>query len=251
MQELAARKVDMVKIWVDDRNGKYKKLTPELYGASSTKLTRHKLRVTAHIFALDDAKGLLEGRDRRIRSRRTRQRRRRGVRGAGQGAPEPRARPEPPRSRSAADLSWLKRNPSGRRAEEIAGAATRPARGAAGVRNPGAEPGQDQCRGRTVAFGTDGNAPWAPHVEMADMVAAGMTPMQVIEAATRNGRLPPHPRPRHRGGGQERRLHRARREPAGRHHQHPADFRGLPAGRRREALIAASLTRPLASRMPS
>ena len=27
------RKVDIVKIWVDDRRGKYKKLTPEIYGA--------------------------------------------------------------------------------------------------------------------------------------------------------------------------------------------------------------------------
>src|SRR4029453_10278906 len=33
VQELAAKKVDMVKIWVDDRDGKYKKLTPALYGA--------------------------------------------------------------------------------------------------------------------------------------------------------------------------------------------------------------------------
>ena len=39
----------------------------------------------------------------------------------------------------------------------------------------------------TIALGTDGNTAWAPHVEMADMVAAGMTPMQVIVAATRNG----------------------------------------------------------------
>ena len=37
-----------------------------------------------------------------------------------------------------------------------------------------------------IALGTDGNTPWAPHVEMADMVAAGMTPAQVIVAATRN-----------------------------------------------------------------
>ena len=36
-------------------------------------------------------------------------------------------------------------------------------------------------------FGTDGNRPWAPHDEMFDMVAAGMPPMQVIVAATRNG----------------------------------------------------------------
>jgi imidazolonepropionase-like amidohydrolase len=41
--------------------------------------------------------------------------------------------------------------------------------------------------GMTIAVGTDGNTPWAPHVEMADMVASGMTPMQVITAATKNG----------------------------------------------------------------
>ena len=40
--------------------------------------------------------------------------------------------------------------------------------------------------GVRIAFGTDGNAGWSPHVEMADMVAAGMTPDQVIVAATRN-----------------------------------------------------------------
>ena len=41
--------------------------------------------------------------------------------------------------------------------------------------------------GVRIAVGSDGNTPWAPHAEMADMVAAGMTPMQVIVAATRNG----------------------------------------------------------------
>jgi imidazolonepropionase-like amidohydrolase len=30
VQEQAARRVDIIKIWVDDRNGKYKKLSPEL-----------------------------------------------------------------------------------------------------------------------------------------------------------------------------------------------------------------------------
>jgi imidazolonepropionase-like amidohydrolase len=40
--------------------------------------------------------------------------------------------------------------------------------------------------GVRITLGTDGNTPWAPHEEMADMVAAGMTPMQVIVAATRN-----------------------------------------------------------------
>ena len=41
--------------------------------------------------------------------------------------------------------------------------------------------------GVKVALGSDGNTPWAPHAEMADMVAAGMTPAQVIIAATKNG----------------------------------------------------------------
>ena len=39
----------------------------------------------------------------------------------------------------------------------------------------------------TIGLGTDGNTAWAPHVEMEDMVAAGMTPSDVIVAATRNG----------------------------------------------------------------
>jgi imidazolonepropionase-like amidohydrolase len=41
--------------------------------------------------------------------------------------------------------------------------------------------------GVRIVVGTDGNTPYAPHIEMEDMVAAGMTPMQVIVAATRNG----------------------------------------------------------------
>ena len=38
----------------------------------------------------------------------------------------------------------------------------------------------------TIAFGTDGNTPWAPYVEMEDMVLSGMTPAQVLVSATRN-----------------------------------------------------------------
>jgi imidazolonepropionase-like amidohydrolase len=40
--------------------------------------------------------------------------------------------------------------------------------------------------GVRITLGTDGNRPWGPHDEMLDMVLAGMTPMQVIVAATRN-----------------------------------------------------------------
>ena len=40
--------------------------------------------------------------------------------------------------------------------------------------------------GVRITLGTDGNRPWGAHDEMVDMVTAGMTPMPVIVAATRN-----------------------------------------------------------------
>ncbi|MGH7358416.1 MAG: amidohydrolase family protein, partial [Candidatus Rokuibacteriota bacterium] len=59
VEELAAHRVDIVKIWVDTRDGKYKKLTPELYGAIIDEAHKRGLRVTAHIYDLEDAKGLI------------------------------------------------------------------------------------------------------------------------------------------------------------------------------------------------
>jgi imidazolonepropionase-like amidohydrolase len=59
VQELAARKVDIVKIWVDDRDHAVTKLSPELYRAAIDEAHKHNLRVIAHIFALEDAKGVL------------------------------------------------------------------------------------------------------------------------------------------------------------------------------------------------
>ena len=59
VRELAARKVDFVKIWVDDRNGTVPKLSPPLYRAIIDEAHKNKLRVFAHIAALDDAKELL------------------------------------------------------------------------------------------------------------------------------------------------------------------------------------------------
>jgi imidazolonepropionase-like amidohydrolase len=40
--------------------------------------------------------------------------------------------------------------------------------------------------GVKIAMGTDGRIMWEPHVQLADMVAAGMSPADVIIAATRN-----------------------------------------------------------------
>ena len=50
VRELAAKKVDLVKIWVDDRNGTVPKLTPELYRAIIDESHKNNLRVAAHIF---------------------------------------------------------------------------------------------------------------------------------------------------------------------------------------------------------
>ena len=60
VQDLAAHKVDIVKIWIDDRDGKYPKMTPALYGAAIDEAHKNGLRATAHIFNLDDAKGPLK-----------------------------------------------------------------------------------------------------------------------------------------------------------------------------------------------
>ena len=59
VQELAAHKVDIVKVWVDDREGKVEKVTPEQYAAIIDEAHKLGLRVIAHIFNMDDAKGLM------------------------------------------------------------------------------------------------------------------------------------------------------------------------------------------------
>ena len=99
VQELAGANVDFVKIWVDDRGGQFDKLTPELYGAVIDEAHQHGLRVTAHIFSLEDAKGLLGGGGRLLRPQRPGHGRGRRVRGDGPGASQrgPDSQPRRPR----------------------------------------------------------------------------------------------------------------------------------------------------------
>jgi imidazolonepropionase-like amidohydrolase len=59
VQELAARKVDLIKIWVDDRAGTVEKLHPNLYRAIIDEAHKHNIKVFAHITNLTDAKDLL------------------------------------------------------------------------------------------------------------------------------------------------------------------------------------------------
>ena len=187
VQEQAALKVDLIKIWVDDRDGKYKKLPAELYTPVIDEAHKHQLRVAAHIFNLSDAKGLLKA----------------GIDAFAHGIRDVdaddevvtliKARknvvliPNMPDRGVKADYSWLKGSiPDGELAKIQAGATDRPpAQAAWGIQARNLKKLSDA--GMTIAVGTDGNTAWAPHVEMADMVASGMTPAQVIVSATKNG----------------------------------------------------------------
>jgi imidazolonepropionase-like amidohydrolase len=186
VQELAAKKVDIVKIWVDDRNGKYKKLTPELSRAIIDEAHKHGLRVTAHIYYLDDAKHLVRAgldafahgiRDKEIDA---------DFVALLKQHPNLVLVPNMGDRGVATDLSWLSASLPAAELEKLqAGATDRPAAQASyaiQARNLA----RMNAAGVKIALGTDGNVSWAHHAEMEDMVVAGMTPAQVIAAATRN-----------------------------------------------------------------
>jgi imidazolonepropionase-like amidohydrolase len=60
VREMAARKADMVKIWLDDAGRSLPaKVTPEVYLAVIDEAHKNGLRVAAHIFDLDDAKAIV------------------------------------------------------------------------------------------------------------------------------------------------------------------------------------------------
>ena len=58
MEELAAERPDVVKIWVDDRFGDFKKTPIEISKPIIDVAHKHGIKVIAHVFYLDDAKKL-------------------------------------------------------------------------------------------------------------------------------------------------------------------------------------------------
>ena len=186
VQELAARKVDLIKIWVDDRDGKYKKLGPELYGAIIDEAHTHGVRVTAHIFTLEDAKGLLRaGLDAFAHSVRDREIDDEGL-ALFKQHPNVVVAPNLPDRGVATDMSWLAHSiPPGELTKLQEAATDRPeAQKAYAIQARNLA--RIHAAGVKIVLGTDGGVPWSHHVEMADMVAAGMTPSDVIVAATKN-----------------------------------------------------------------
>jgi imidazolonepropionase-like amidohydrolase len=186
VQELAASKVDIVKIWVDDRNGKYPKLSPALYGAAIDEAHKQGLRVTAHVFALEDAKGLLRAgvdafahgiRDRDADDE---------VVALFKARPAVVLVPNLPDRGVATDVGWLADSLPAPELKKLQDASTDRPQAQAAFAIQARNLAKLRAAGVRIALGTDGNTPWAPHMEMADMVAAGMTPADVIVAATRN-----------------------------------------------------------------
>jgi imidazolonepropionase-like amidohydrolase len=184
----AALDVDIIKIWVDDRDGQYAKLTPDLYAAVIDEAHANNLRVTAHLFTLEDAKGLLLAdvdafahgvRDQLVDAAFMELLATRDDFVLGPNLP---ARGTP------FDVSWLEGLVTDQQYSQ--------AMNQASTTNPEAQEFfRIQARnlavmnsaGVTIVLGTDGNTPWGPHLEMEDMVLAGMSPWDVIKAATGNG----------------------------------------------------------------
>jgi len=186
VQELAAHKVDIVKIWVDDRDGKYPKLTPALYGAVIDEAHKNGLRVTAHIFTLEDAKGVLRAgvdafahsvRDRDVDDE---------FMALVKQHPNLVVNPNLPDRGVKTDVSWLRASLPAAEMQKVEEANTDRPKAQEFYGIQARNLAKLSAAGVRIIMGTDGNTPWAPHVEMADMVAAGMTPMQVIVASTRN-----------------------------------------------------------------
>ncbi len=193
VDELAAKKVDLVKIWVDDRNGTVQKLTPPLYRAIIDEAHKHNLRVAAHIFYLADAKELLRSgidifahgiRDRDADDE---------VIALFKQHPNVYVIPNlPERETTEEDLRFA--------SETVPAAEIKKMRDAIANQKPeAAQKAREffgiQARnlaklnqaGVRIGFGTDSSAGigWAAHQELTDMVAAGMTPAQVLVAATK------------------------------------------------------------------
>ena len=193
VRELAARNADVVKIWVDDRGGSVEKLRPELYRPIIEEAHALGLDVVAHMYYLADAKELVRA----------------GIDGFAHGVRDQdiddeliallSERPDiyfipnlPNRGATTEDdLAWLAQSVPVEEVERM--------RGIIGSRTPDAvQQIEDffgvqarnlmrlKSEGVTIAFGSDAGASigWTAHEELADMVAAGMTPNEAIMAAT-------------------------------------------------------------------
>ena len=202
VQELVPRKVRLVKTWVDDRGGAVKKMSPELYQAIIDEAHRNNLRVAVHATGLGDAKDLLRAGidifahmisdvddelvalfkqhpNTTVLS---------ALGGPRRALYAPWLNPVHPLITETVlpeQITRLQGRFPQRNAEQLAASTAswdRLARGFAKLNAAGVK----------IGVGTDGGGQqgdqflgWTMHTELENMVAAGMTPAQVIVAATR------------------------------------------------------------------
>jgi imidazolonepropionase-like amidohydrolase len=187
VQENAARKVDIIKIWVDDRMGTVKKLSLDLYAAVIDEAHKRGIRVIAHIYTLEDAKATLRAgldafahgvRDKDLDDE---------FMGLVKQHPQLVLGPNMPDRGVAADIEWLRSSLPSADFDALQKGNTDRADAQSFWGIQARNLAKMNAAGVTIVLGTDGNTPYSPHVEMLDMVKAGMSPMQVLVAATRNG----------------------------------------------------------------
>jgi imidazolonepropionase-like amidohydrolase len=186
VQTNVAYKVDIIKVWVDDRDGKFDKVLPSQYEAIIDEAHKNGLRVTAHIFNEIDGKRLIRAgidafahsvRDKDIDDE---------MLSLYKSKPNLVVNPNLPDRGIKQDLSWLKASLAPADYAKLEEANTDRPRQQAAYGIQARNLAKINAAGVKIVLGTDGNRAWAPHEEAADMVAAGMTPMQVIIAATKN-----------------------------------------------------------------
>lgn len=202
VQELALRNVKLVKTWVDDRGGTVKTLPPNLYRAIIDEAHKQGLRVAVHATHLDEAKNLLRAGvdvfahmvsdvDDELLAL-FKQHPNSAVLLALGGPRRTIYAPwlNPPHPLVAetvlpAQIKRLQDRLAAATPDEVERASQAWARLARGIARLNAA-------GVTIGVGTDGGGQtgdqfvgWTMHTEMENMVAAGMTPAQVVVAATR------------------------------------------------------------------
>lgn len=203
VNELADMHANAVKIWVDDRGGRVKKLTPDIYGPIIEEAHKRGLMAVAHVFYLKDAHDLVDKgidgfmhlvRDEVMDDQLIAAMKQKNVfTAANIGGSRRAGLDEAPADAlgllaetvPTSVIEQYKATFKGRDPKAVAAAKATYERMAVSL---------DRLNraGVTITFGGDTGIPgawhgWAEQYELETMVAAGMTPAQVIVAATSAG----------------------------------------------------------------
>ena len=207
VRETAAHHPDFLKLWVDDVYGKFPKMQPVVFKAAIDEAHKNGIKVASHVFYLADAKALIEGgvdalahsiRDLPVDAEAIELMKKRGTfyvatftvdESAFRFADEP-ALLDDPFLAGALSPESLQQFRGEEYRKKVSADPNLPRIRAAldtGMGNLKAL----HAAGVRIAFGTDSGANparipgWAEHRELELMVKAGLSPMEVIVAATR------------------------------------------------------------------